>query len=62
MYAGVGRTTGLPGGVKCSMTACRAVMTSGSGLIHAGGTSQPYRRACQSAQARAMSAAACVGR
>ena len=39
MYAGVGRTTALPRGVKRSMAAWRPATTSPSGVIQAGGTS-----------------------
>ena len=41
MYAGVGRTTGVPGGENRSMATCSPATTSASGVIHAGGTSQP---------------------
>ncbi len=57
MYAGVGSTTGLPGGVKCSMAACSPATTSASGVTRSAGTVQPYRRADQSAYARAIPSA-----
>ena len=57
MYAGVGRTTALPGGVKCSMAACRPATTSAIGEIRSGGIVQPYWSACQLAQASAISSA-----
>jgi hypothetical protein len=62
MYAGVGSTIGEPGGVKCSMAACSPARTSGSGLTHSAGTSQPWCSRCHVAHARAMSSATGVGR
>ena len=41
MYAGVGRTTGLPGGVNRSTATCSPATTSASGVIQSGRTSQP---------------------